>query len=154
MLAHTHSHTFCLLQAMLCVTGFVTLLATFNYGGLEILKDDGKWMAVPCRPNSLVMNIGDMLSNMSGGKFKSTMHRVVETGVQRFSVPFFFEPRYTADVTRLMLKPQEEKGAESQLMSVKPGLERYGPYLIEKMRTFAEYREILNSLSTAATPHA
>jgi hypothetical protein len=50
--------------------GFVTLLATFNYGGLQIRNEHGDWMAAPQRPNSLVMNIGDMLSAMSGGKFK------------------------------------------------------------------------------------
>jgi hypothetical protein len=52
--------------------GFVTLLATFNYGGLQIRNEGGDWMAVPQRPNSLVMNIGDMLSAMSEGKFKAS----------------------------------------------------------------------------------
>ena len=51
-------------------SGFVTLLATFDYGGLQILNEEGKWMDAPVRRNSLVMNIGDILAKMSGGRFK------------------------------------------------------------------------------------
>lgn len=72
---------------------FVTLLVTFSYSGLEILKEDGQWMAVEPRPGSLVVNIGDLLSRMTSRRFKATQHRVQDIGKDRFSVPFFFEPR-------------------------------------------------------------
>lgn len=124
-------------------SGFVTLLATFNYKGLQICTEDGLWMDVPCRPNSLVMNIGDMLSAMSGGRFKATRHRVIDTNVDRFSVPFFFEPRNDADITRVMPAPQT---ANRQVLE-SGGSKLYGPWLIEKMKSFAEYREILDSFA-------
>lgn len=73
---------------------FVTLLVTFSYPGLEILQEDGQWMSVAPRPGSLVVNIGDLLSRLTGGRFKSTYHRVRDTGIERYSVPFFFEPRF------------------------------------------------------------
>ncbi|KAK7489017.1 hypothetical protein BaRGS_00019678 [Batillaria attramentaria] len=103
-------------------------------------------MDVPCRPNSLVMNIGDMLSAMSGGRFKATRHRVVDTGVDRYSIPFFFEPNYRADITRVMPWPEEESlpVQSEQVVANK----HYGPWLIEKMRSFAEYREILDSFTS------
>ena len=75
-------------------TAFVTLLVTFSYPGLEILQEDGQWMSVAPRPGSLVVNIGDLLSRLTGGRFKSTYHRVRDTGIERYSVPFFFEPRF------------------------------------------------------------
>ena len=166
----------------------MTLLSTFHYGGLEIRQEGSGWLHVPCRPNSLVMNIGDLLSAMSGGKFKATVHRVIDTRVDRFSVPFFFEPRYAADVTRLMPGQQEERIASSQSETVatsagadserggkgagarlheevvsspatcsssaKPQHTFYGPWLIDKMRIFAEYRDILNSLNDSAAEKA
>ena len=132
-------------------------------------------MAVPCRPNSLVMNIGDMLAAMSGVKFKATKHRVIDTRVDRFSVPFFFEPHYAADVTRVIpwqqkeaLSPSKTSGnsaaeldrkfdraclqeedltpSTTRSSSAELGRKFYGPWLIEKMRSFSEYREILDCL--------
>ena len=50
-------------------TVFVTLLVTFNYPGLEMLRDDGTWMSVAPRPGSLVINL---LSRVTKGKFKAT----------------------------------------------------------------------------------
>ena len=77
-------------------TVFVTLLVTFNYPGLEILHDDGTWMSVEPRPGSVIVNIGDLLSRLTIGKFKATYHRVRDIGKERYSVPFFFEPRSDA----------------------------------------------------------
>ena len=75
-------------------SSFVTLLATWSYKGLEVLKPDGvTWAAVEPRPGSLVVNIGDLLSRLTGRKLKATRHRVQDIGVDRFSAPFFFKAR-------------------------------------------------------------
>ncbi|KAK7099649.1 uncharacterized protein [Littorina saxatilis] len=134
-------------------SGFVTLLSTFNYGGLQILQDGSdEWTAVPSRPQSLVMNIGDMLSAMSGGRFKATRHRVVDTRVDRFSVPFFFEPHYAANITRVMPSMSQQCAREVTGDGASESAEcHYGPWLIEKMRSFAEYREILDSFTRGNT---
>lgn len=71
---------------------FVTLLVTFSYPGLEVLRENGEWLGVDPRPGSLVVNIGDLLSRMTNRRFKATMHRVRDVGGDRYSVPFFFEP--------------------------------------------------------------
>ncbi|XP_067679811.1 isopenicillin N synthase-like [Haliotis asinina] len=129
-------------------SGFVTLLATFHYRGLQILNQNDKWVDVEPRPNSLVMNIGDILSKTSNGRFKATRHRVVETGMDRYSVPFFFEPRYGAEIGRMMpfKHVMNNNYTETSVIEVapEPGT-KYGPWLIEKMQQFAEYKDILKS---------
>ncbi len=97
---------------------FVTLLIPFSYPGLEILREDGKWMSVDPKPGSLVVNIGDLLSKMTNRRFKATQHRVRDIGKDRFSVPFFFEPRFDAKI---------EFPDEASTMS-------YGPWVIRHMR--------------------
>ncbi|XP_071119193.1 isopenicillin N synthase-like [Haliotis cracherodii] len=136
-------------------SGFVTLLATFHYRGLQIRNQHGEWVDVEPRPNSLVMNIGDILSKTSNGRFKATRHRVVETSIDRYSVPFFFEPRYSAEIGRMIPFVQNMENEQivrsSDLSTVEPGT-KYGPWLIGKMQQFLEYRHILTSfpVTTAA----
>ena len=76
--------------------GFVTLLVTFSFPGLEYLKEDGTWASVAPRPGSVVVNIGELLSRLTNGRLKATYHRVRDIGKERFSAPFFFEARSNA----------------------------------------------------------
>ncbi|GMF31885.1 unnamed protein product [Phytophthora fragariaefolia] len=78
--------------------GLVTLLATDSSPGLQI-RLDGQWVDVPPRPEAFVVNIGDMAERFTNGRFKATLHRVVNvSGGERYSVPFFFEPNFTCRV--------------------------------------------------------
>ena len=57
--------------------------------GLE-LEIDGKWIPVQCDPETIIVNVGDMLQHLTGGLYKSGVHRVVcQPNVERFSSPFF-----------------------------------------------------------------
>lgn len=84
-----------------CVT---LLLADETKGALQAWVGDegeegGRWVDADPVPGALVVNIGDMMSRWSGGKWKATRHRVVHTGAGfRVSVPFFFEPDWDARV--------------------------------------------------------
>ena len=98
-------------------TVFVTLLASFNYSGLEILRDDGTWMSVAPRPGSLAVNIGDLLSRLTKGRFKATYHRVQDIGQDRYSMPFFFEPRSNAKF----------EFSDGSIIT-------YGPWMIQRLR--------------------
>ena len=100
-------------------TVFVTLLVTFNYPGLEILRDDGNgtWMSVAPRPGSLVVNVGDLLSRVTKGKFKATYHRVRDIGKERYSIPFFLEPRSDAKF----------EFPDSSIIT-------YGPWMVQRLR--------------------
>ena len=45
-------------------------------GGLEVQGRDGTWQPVPPTPGTLVVNVGDALSDWCGGQLVSTPHRV------------------------------------------------------------------------------
>ena len=79
-------------------SGFLTLLSTFNYHGLQVDIGNGVYKSVRPVPNTLVINLGDMLSRITNYKLKATKHRVLDIGVERFSSPFFFEPNYSAKI--------------------------------------------------------
>lgn len=76
----------------------ITLLPASTEMGLEVLGADGQWLAVPGGFGDLVINVGDMLQEASGGFFKSTTHRVVNPKGEaskrpRYSMPLFIHPR-------------------------------------------------------------
>lgn len=76
----------------------LTVLPAANEPGLQVQQKDGQWVDVPCDFGSLVINIGDMLQECSGGYFPSTSHRVINpTGKastkSRISLPLFLHPR-------------------------------------------------------------
>jgi len=88
----------------------LTILPAANEPGLQVKTKDGNWLDVPCDFGNLIINIGDMLQEASGGYFPSTTHRVVspegaDTSKARVSLPLFLHPkpevvlssRYTAD---------------------------------------------------------
>lgn len=57
--------------------------------GLE-LWHNGEWIPVLCDFDKIIINAGDMLWHLTGGRYKSGQHRVVcQPGVERFSSPFF-----------------------------------------------------------------
>ena len=83
--------------------GALTFLATDDVGGLQVLAADGSWIDVPPRADAFVVNVGDMLHRMSGGVLRSTPHRVInETGRERYSCPFFFDPHVSACIEPLV----------------------------------------------------
>lgn len=60
----------------------------------------GRWMPVPSLPDSLVVNLGDMLQALSDDRFKSTPHQVAHNGpTDRISLPFFIYPDVDARLT-------------------------------------------------------
>ena len=75
----------------------ITLLVGATDSGLELLTRDGQWMPVNARPNTLIVNVGDMLQRLTNHVYRSTTHRVVNPEGQnalrsRYSMPFFLHP--------------------------------------------------------------
>ncbi|KAH3811329.1 uncharacterized protein LOC127833600 [Dreissena polymorpha] len=115
-------------------TNFLTLLTRFNYGGLEVKTMDGSWAEVDPRPGSLVMNIWDTFSRMMGGRLKATKHRVIDIGIDRYAVPFFFTPRYDGDIGINFMSKATGVGQEHRV-------ERYGPWVLDVIKNQKKYFE-------------
>ncbi|WP_105190716.1 isopenicillin N synthase family dioxygenase [Pseudoalteromonas sp. T1lg48] len=88
----------------------LTVLPAANEPGLQVQTKEGGWLDVPSDFGNLIINIGDMLQEASGGYFPSTIHRVINPSGKastksRISLPLFLHPRpdvvlserYTAD---------------------------------------------------------
>ena len=73
--------------------GFVTLLAQDGVAGLQAKNLAGEWIGVPPAEGTLVVNFGKLLERWTGGRVRATRHRVIAPGAERFSIPFFYEPR-------------------------------------------------------------
>ncbi|BCN26089.1 isopenicillin N synthase family dioxygenase [Vibrio alfacsensis] len=76
----------------------LTVLPAANEPGLQVKSKEGDWLDVPCDFGNLIINIGDMLQEASGGYFPSTTHRVINpTGGRqensRISLPLFLHPK-------------------------------------------------------------
>jgi len=67
-------------------------------GGLSVQAADGSWHAVSPQPGTYVVNVGELLTYLSGGRWRAAPHQVTvaETATPattaRISVPFFYRP--------------------------------------------------------------
>jgi isopenicillin N synthase-like dioxygenase len=62
--------------------------------GLQVMNAADEWVAAPPIPGTFIVNVGDLLEGWTNGRFKSTQHRVVNTGKERYSLPLFFAVDY------------------------------------------------------------
>lgn len=78
-----------------------------NAEGLQVYDPaDDLWHDVTAPPDGFVVNIGDLLSDWTGGQWCSTLHRVVVPSRaaarrSRWSLAFFHQPNYDAVVETL-----------------------------------------------------
>jgi isopenicillin N synthase-like dioxygenase len=110
-------------------SGFVTLLAQDGVGGLQARSSGGRWMHVPPLEETLVVNFGQVLEQWSAGRIKATEHRVLGGGVERYSIPFFYEARADATIAPLPIDPPDRFAAF-----------QYGDFLWRRMTSFVEFR--------------
>lgn len=76
----------------------ITLLPVATAPGLEVQDLQGNWWTVPYAPESIIVNVGDMLQYATQEYYRSTFHRVVnpeseDKGRSRYSMPLFLHPR-------------------------------------------------------------
>lgn len=84
-------------------SGFLTLLAQDGVEGLQARRLDGEWIDVPPTEGTLAVNFGKVLERWSDGRIKATEHRVIGSGRERMSIPFFYEARVDAKIQPLPL---------------------------------------------------
>lgn len=109
-------------------SGFLTLLAQDGVPGLQARHLDGTWLDVPPNDDGLAVNFGKVLERWCGGRIKATEHRVIGTGRERRSIPFFYEARADAEIRPL---PMDGEAFEPFL---------YGDYLWATTTQFVEFR--------------
>jgi len=112
-------------------SGCVTLLAQNGVPGLQARLHSGEWVTVPPTEGTLAINFGKLLERWTAGRIRATQHRVVALAGERFSIPFFYEPRVDAEIAPLPLA-----GAED----FQPFL--YGDHLWAATTQFVEQRAI------------
>ena len=75
--------------------GVLTVLCQDEIGGLEIQRRSGEWAAMPPIPGTLVVNIGDLLERWSNRRYRSTVHRVINSsGRERLSLVLAYDPNF------------------------------------------------------------
>jgi isopenicillin N synthase-like dioxygenase len=82
--------------------GALTILAQDAAGGLQVRAPGGAWIDVPPEPGAFVVNTGDTVPVWSGGRWRSTPHRVVNPQRrERFSIAYFFDPGFDTVIAPL-----------------------------------------------------
>jgi isopenicillin N synthase-like dioxygenase len=135
--------------------GVLTILLQDDTGGLQVRSRD-RWIDAPPVPGSFVCNLGDMLDRMTGGKYRSTPHRVRNAWPEgpgppliraarrdRLSFPFFFDPNWNAEVGPIpgCSPPRDDKRERWDGASVHEWRGTYGDYLLTKVsKVFPELK--------------
>jgi isopenicillin N synthase-like dioxygenase len=110
-------------------SGFLTLLAQDGVLGLQARHRGGDWLDVPPADGTLAVNFGKVLERWSAGRIKATEHRVIGTGKERYSIPFFYEARADAEIRPL---PMDPPGSFESFL--------YGDYLWATTTQFVEFK--------------
>lgn len=86
--------------------GSFTLLFQDNIGGLEVCTANGTWISAPPIPDTVVINIGDLMQRWTNNVFCSTKHRVripqdERSKQSRYSIALFCHPNDNTEVSCL-----------------------------------------------------
>ena len=91
--------------------GALTVLLQDDVGGLQVYRD-GYWHDIPPVAGAFVINTGDMMQIWSNDLYQAAIHRVIAMdSVDRYSIPFFFNPAAAATVSPLPTSVSDERPA-------------------------------------------
>jgi isopenicillin N synthase-like dioxygenase len=106
--------------------GLLTLLATDGTPGLQV-KSHGEWIDAPADADLVICNLGDMLDRLTGGRYRSTPHRVRNHGGHdRYSLPFFLDPGWHAAVEPMEFDDEWDAPSDQQARWDKANLRDLG----------------------------
>jgi len=86
--------------------GTITLLFQHDEGGLEVQTTDRHWLLAPALPNTLLVNLGDLMARWTNQRYRSTLHRVNlpkgdRPSPPRYSIAFFCDANPSTEVACL-----------------------------------------------------
>ena len=103
-----------------------------DLAGLQVMRGEDDWVDVPTVPGSFVVNIGDLMAFWTGGRWASTVHRVVNpvepSASSRISIPFFYLPNHDTSIEPM--RPLAAAAPEAELERV-----TVGEWFSHKVRT-------------------
>ena len=81
--------------------GAVSVLLQDDVAGLQVFNN-GAFHTIEPRPDSLVINLGDIVQVWSNDRYRAPLHRVLANSSQaRISIPYFLNPGYDYDYAPL-----------------------------------------------------
>ena len=114
--------------------GVLTVLCQDEVGGLEIRQRSGEWAAMPPIPGTLVVNIGDLLERWSNRRYRSTVHRVINSsGRERLSLVLAYDPNFETVVDPRAFCADGESPHDEPITC--------GEYLLWRFRKAFSYRQ-------------
>ncbi|KAK6938087.1 Non-hem dioxygenase N-terminal domain [Dillenia turbinata] len=109
----------------------LSILLQDEVGGFEAVKDN-KWFNVDPIPNSLIVNIGDMMQAMSNDEYRSATHRVnLNKNKDRISIGYFVFPADDFVIRSSKYKPftyndfRAQVQVDAKSLGFKVGLDRF-----------------------------
>ena len=100
--------------------GLITLLWQ-DHPGLQILSPGGDWIKVNPIPDTLICNLGDLMSLMTNGTFVSDVHRArIVSRYERVSIPFFLGvgPKVKIEVVPTCVDENAEKASWEGMLAM------------------------------------
>ena len=89
--------------------GVLTVLLQDDHVNSLSVFHNNKWILIPPKKDTFVVNIGDMMQIWTNDRYKAALHRVeCNKFYERYSAPFFYNPAYSSDVKPLYLKENEK----------------------------------------------
>ncbi|MEM6616276.1 MAG: 2OG-Fe(II) oxygenase family protein [Pseudomonadota bacterium] len=114
--------------------GVLTVLCQDNVGGLQVQDINGDWIQAPPIPDTLIVNVADLLARWTGGAYKSTPHRVVNSsGRERMSLVLAYDPN-----PETIIDARDIFGADHQ---PKEEATTCGDYLVQRFERAFAYRK-------------
>ena len=118
--------------------GCLTLLWQDSVGGLEVQTRQGEWVTAHPLEDTLVVNVGDLLSRWTNNAFQSTLHRVINRkNVERYSMVIAWDPNFETLVDPAKVFP------ESEAVQYEPV--QCGDYVLSRFDASFSYRKAVQS---------
>ena len=112
----------------------LTVLCQDEVGGLQVEDINGDWIHAPPINDTLIINVGDLLSRWTSGAYRSTPHRVInQSGKERMSLVLAFDPNPETRVDARDIFHESPGAAEKAITC--------GDYLVWRFNKAFSYRE-------------